>query len=96
MSGDAPSGDQKAPHARHSRSWEGAVRPNEIEILGQSGEDATEALIRRISRLDSAVRLELTLSDGGGGSAVLSSARAQELELAEGQIIAVRVRAACA
>jgi sulfate/thiosulfate transport system ATP-binding protein len=70
------------------------MRSDDAEILPQAGEDTTEALVRKIAHTDSEVRVELTLPDGGEISAQLTRTNAQELELAEGQIVTVRIPAA--
>ncbi|MFI5037464.1 MAG: sulfate/molybdate ABC transporter ATP-binding protein [Solirubrobacterales bacterium] len=69
------------------------VRPHDIQILPEPGGNTTEALVQRIVHLGFEVRVELTLPDGGEVWAQVTRASAQELELAEGQILAVRLPA---
>jgi sulfate/thiosulfate transport system ATP-binding protein len=73
------------------------VRPHDIQILGGgdflSNETTTEALIRRVVHLGFEVRVELTLHDGRDIWAQVTRENAQELELEEGQILAVRLPA---
>jgi sulfate transport system ATP-binding protein len=69
------------------------VRPHDIQILPEAGGNTTEALITRIVHLGFEVRVELTLPDGDEVWAQVTRASAQELELAEGQILAVRLPA---
>ena len=69
------------------------VRPHDIQILPEAGGNTTEALVQRIVHLGFEVRVELTLPDGGEVWAQVTRANAQELELAEGQILAVRLPA---
>ncbi len=69
------------------------VRPHDIQILPEAGGNTTEALVQRIVHLGFEVRVELTLPDGGEVWAQVTRASAQELELAEGQILAVRLPA---
>lgn len=69
------------------------VRPHDIQILPEAGGNTTEALIKRIVHLGFEVRVELTLPDGDEVWAQVTRASAQELELAEGQILAVRLPA---
>jgi sulfate/thiosulfate transport system ATP-binding protein len=69
------------------------VRPHDIQILPEAGGNTTEALVKRIVHLGFEVRVELTLPDGDEVWAQVTRASAQELELAEGQILAVRLPA---
>jgi sulfate/thiosulfate transport system ATP-binding protein len=69
------------------------MRSHDLEIAQQAGEDTTEALVRKLMQVDSELRVELTLPDGSEVSAQLTRSAAQELELAEGQIVAVRIPA---
>jgi sulfate/thiosulfate transport system ATP-binding protein len=50
-----------------------------------------EALVRRVVHLGFEVRVELTLPDGRDVWAQVTRETAQELELAEGQILAARL-----
>jgi len=69
------------------------VRPHDIQILSEAGGNTTEALVKRIVHLGFEVRVELTLPDGDEVWAQVTRSSAQELELAEGQILAVRLPA---
>jgi sulfate transport system ATP-binding protein len=69
------------------------LRPHDIQILAEAGAGTTEALVRRIVHLGFEVRVELTLPDGREVWAQLTREEAQELELAEGQILSVRLPA---
>jgi sulfate transport system ATP-binding protein len=82
-----------------NRLGDALLRPHDIQILG-SGQDlhsdgsAVEALVRRVVHLGFEVRVELTLPDGRDVWAQVTRETAAELELAEGQILAVRLPAA--
>ena len=67
------------------------VRPHDIQILSGPGEAAHEAVVTRLLRLGFEVRAELLPAEGDPLVAQLSRAEAEELELAEGQIVHVRV-----
>jgi sulfate/thiosulfate transport system ATP-binding protein len=67
------------------------VRPHDIQILPTSGEGTSEALVERVLRLGFEVRVELALADGGSLSAQLSPTEAEQLELAVGEIVHVRL-----
>ena len=67
------------------------VRPHDVQILSQPGEAAKEAVVTRLLRLGFEVRAELLPAEGDPLIAQLSRAEAEELELAEGQIVHVRV-----
>jgi sulfate transport system ATP-binding protein len=69
------------------------VRPHDIQLLSEARPDTTEALVQRIVHLGFEVRVELTLPDGREIWAQLTREEAQELELAEGQILSVRMPA---
>jgi sulfate transport system ATP-binding protein len=67
------------------------VRPHDIQILTEANGSTTEALVQRIVHLGFEVRVELTLPEGEQVWAQVTRASAQELELAEGQILPVRL-----
>lgn len=67
------------------------LRPHDIQILPEHGGSSTEALVKRVVHLGFEVRVELTLPDGRDIWAQVTRASAQELELDEGQILAVRL-----
>jgi sulfate/thiosulfate transport system ATP-binding protein len=66
------------------------VRPHDIEILHSPADRAKEGMIDRIVHLGFECRVELTLSDGGHVSVQMTRNDAEELELAENQIVYVR------
>jgi sulfate transport system ATP-binding protein len=66
------------------------VRPHDIDILHVPATSTEEAMIERIVHLGFEVRVELTLADGSGLWAQITRAQAEELELAEGQIVYAR------
>jgi len=70
------------------------IRPHDLEILTLPQAEAQEAMIERIAHLGFEVRVELTLDDGRRAWVQTTRARAEELELAEGQIVHVRKDAA--
>ena len=66
------------------------VRPHDVDILHVPATNSEEAMIDRIVHLGFEVRVELTLADGSGLWAQITRAQAEELELAEGQIVYAR------
>jgi sulfate transport system ATP-binding protein len=76
-----------------NRLGDAFVRPHDIQLLSEAGPGTTEALVQRIVHLGFEVRVELTLPDGREIWAQLTREEAQELELAEGQILSVRLPA---
>jgi len=73
-----------------NRLGQAFLRPHDVHILPFADPGSTEALVRRVVHLGFEVRVELTLQDGRELWAQVSRARAEELELHEGQILAVR------
>ena len=69
------------------------LRPHDVQIVPEAGGNTTEALVKRVVHLGFEVRVELTLPDGREISAQVTRAAASELELAEGQILTVRLPA---
>ena len=67
------------------------LRPHDIQILPYADAGAVEALVRRVAHLGFEVRVELTLPDGRDVWAQVTRDAAAELELKEGQILAVRL-----
>jgi sulfate/thiosulfate transport system ATP-binding protein len=67
------------------------VRPHDVQLLAENDGSATEALIKRVVHLGFEVRVELTLPDGRDIWAQVTRAEAEERELSEGQILAVRL-----
>ncbi len=76
-----------------NRLGDAFLRPHDVQILPDSEGATTEALVRRVVHLGFEVRVELTLQDGREIWAQVGRESAQELELAEGQILAVRLPA---
>src|ERR671921_307385 len=67
------------------------VRPHDVQVLEHPGEGTQPAEVLRLARLGFEVRAELQLGEGDALSAQLSRAEADLIELAEGQIVHVRV-----
>ncbi len=67
------------------------VRPHDVQVLEHPGEGTQPAEVIRLARLGFEVRAELQRAEGEPLSAQLSRAEAELLELAEGQIVHVRV-----
>jgi sulfate transport system ATP-binding protein len=76
-----------------NRIGDAFVRPHDIQILSAPDAGSTEALVKRVVHLGFEVRVELTLPDGREVWAQLTRDGARELELAEGQILSVRMPA---
>jgi sulfate transport system ATP-binding protein len=76
-----------------NRLGDAYVRPHDIELLEESDGTGTEALIERVVHLGFEVRVELKLEDGREIWAQVTREQAQQLELKEGQIVAVRLPA---
>jgi sulfate/thiosulfate transport system ATP-binding protein len=66
------------------------IRPHDVEILLEPGEGTSEAMIDRILHLGFEVRVELSLGGGETTWVQTTRTRAEELELAEGQIVWLR------
>jgi sulfate transport system ATP-binding protein len=66
------------------------VRPHDVAIVSEPGEDTREALVERVAHLSFEVRVELSLDDGRDIWVQLTRAQAEELELEPGQIVWVR------
>jgi sulfate transport system ATP-binding protein len=67
------------------------VRPHDIQILTESAEATQPAVVTRLWWLGFEVRVELLPAEGDALYAQLSRTEADALELAEGQIVHVRV-----
>jgi sulfate/thiosulfate transport system ATP-binding protein len=67
------------------------VRPHDVQVLTEAAEASEQAVITRIVRLGFEVRVELLPPEGDVLTAQLSRAEADQLELAEGQIVHIRV-----
>jgi sulfate transport system ATP-binding protein len=74
-----------------NRLGDALLRPHDIQILSHPDGSTVEALVRRVVHLGFEVRVELTLPDGRDVWAQVTREIAQELELAEGQILAARL-----
>jgi sulfate transport system ATP-binding protein len=74
-----------------NRLGDAFLRPHDIQILPEPDAGSTEALVRRVVHLGFEVRVELTLPDGRDIWVQVTRSSAQELELTEGQILAVRL-----
>jgi sulfate transport system ATP-binding protein len=69
------------------------IRPHDVEILLEPNDRAAEAMIDRIVHLGFEVRVELSLGGGESTWVQTTRGRAEELELAEGQIVWLRPEA---
>jgi sulfate transport system ATP-binding protein len=67
------------------------VRPHDVQVLEHPADGTQPAEVTRLARLGFEVRAELTPAEGPPLAAQLSRAEAEMLELAEGQIVHVRV-----
>jgi sulfate transport system ATP-binding protein len=67
------------------------VRPHDVQILTEPGEATQQAVVTRLWWLGFEVRVELLPAEGDALYAQLSRTEADGLELAEGQIVHVRV-----
>jgi sulfate/thiosulfate transport system ATP-binding protein len=76
-----------------NRLGDALLRPHDIQILPYAEIDTSEALVRRVVHLGFEVRVELTLHDGRDVWAQVTRETAEQLELAEGQILAARLPA---
>jgi sulfate/thiosulfate transport system ATP-binding protein len=74
-----------------NRIGDSFLRPHDVQILAESDGDGIEALVRRVVHLGFEVRVELTLPDGRDIWAQVTRETAEQLELKEGQILAVRL-----
>jgi sulfate transport system ATP-binding protein len=75
------------PVSELSGQW---IRPHDVEILVEPSGAAAEAQIDRIVHLGFEVRVELSLGEGDSTWVQTTRARAEELELTEGQIVWLR------
>jgi sulfate transport system ATP-binding protein len=67
------------------------VRPHDVQVLPEPSEASSPAMVERLVRLGFEVRAELLPAEGERVTAQLSRAEADALELAEGEIVHVRV-----
>ncbi len=73
-----------------SRVAGGLVRPHDLILSGEPVDDAQEAMVSRVLHLGFEVRVELTLSGGDRVTAQVTRSEADQLELADGDIVWVR------
>jgi sulfate/thiosulfate transport system ATP-binding protein len=66
------------------------IRPHDVEVRRQPNGTTSEAMVERLVHLGFEVRADLVLGDGQRLQAQLSREDAEELELAQGQIVFVR------
>jgi sulfate transport system ATP-binding protein len=66
------------------------IRPHDVEVRRQPNGTTSEAMVERLVHLGFEVRADLVLHDGQRLQAQLSREDADELELAQGQIVFVR------
>lgn len=74
-----------------NRLGDSFLRPHDIQILAEADGSGIEALVQRVVHLGFEVRVELTLPDGRDIWAQVTRESAEQLELKEGQILAVRL-----
>jgi sulfate transport system ATP-binding protein len=77
-----------------NRLGDAFLRPHDIQLLHDADGSGTQALVERVVHLGFEVRVELKLEDDREVWAQVTREEAQQLELAEGQILAVRLPAA--
>jgi sulfate transport system ATP-binding protein len=66
------------------------VRPHDVKIAPLPEPGSSEAQVTRVIHLGFEVRVELALADGGEANVQLTKSEADELELADGDIVHVR------
>jgi sulfate transport system ATP-binding protein len=66
------------------------VRPHDVKIAPLPEPGSSEAQVTRVVHLGFEVRVELELADGGEANVQLTKSEADELELADGDIVHVR------
>ncbi len=66
------------------------VRPHDVDLALEPGDDHTEAMVQRIVHLGFEVRVELLLADGSLVSAQITREAAEQLELSRNQIVYIR------
>jgi sulfate/thiosulfate transport system ATP-binding protein len=66
------------------------VRPHDVKIAPLPEPGSSEAQVTRVVHLGFEVRVELALADGGEANVQLTKSEADELELADGDIVHVR------
>jgi sulfate/thiosulfate transport system ATP-binding protein len=73
-----------------SRLGDELIRPHDFELMLEPNGTTEEAMIERVTHLGFEVRVEFTLPSGQAAWAQVTRERAEELELAENQIVYVR------
>jgi sulfate transport system ATP-binding protein len=73
-----------------TRLGEHFIRPHDVEVRTEPNGTTSEAMVERLVHLGFEVRVDLLLGDGQRLQAQLSREDAEELELAQGQIVFVR------
>lgn len=73
-----------------SRVGDELIRPHDFELMLEPNGTTEEAMIERVTHLGFEVRVEFTLPSGQAAWAQVTRERAEELELAEKQIVYVR------
>jgi sulfate transport system ATP-binding protein len=76
------------PVSRLGETW---VRPHDIDVLEDHEDGALEALVERVAKVGFEVRIEAVLGDGTPVPVLATRQQAEELELAPGQIVWLRV-----
>jgi sulfate/thiosulfate transport system ATP-binding protein len=66
------------------------VRPHDVDLALEPGDEHTEAMVQRIVHLGFEVRVELLLADGSLVSAQITREAAEQLELSRNQIVYIR------
>ncbi len=74
-----------------NRLGDAFLRPHDIQLLSDADGASEEALVERVVHLGFEVRVELKLGDGRELWAQVTRETAQQLELQEGQILALRL-----
>jgi sulfate transport system ATP-binding protein len=77
-----------------NRLGDGFIRPHDVDLREADDSDAVEGMVERVVHLGFEVRVELTLADGRRVWAQTTRDRAEQLELAPGEIVGVRLGAA--
>jgi sulfate transport system ATP-binding protein len=73
-----------------TRLGEHFIRPHDVEVRTEPNGTTSEAMVERLVHLGFEVRADLVLHDGQRLQAQISRDGAEELELAQGEIVFVR------
>jgi sulfate transport system ATP-binding protein len=76
------------PVSRLGEAW---VRPHDIDVLEDPEDEAVEALVERVARVGFEVRVETVLGDGSIVAVQVTRDQAEQLELAPGRLVWLRV-----